>query len=460
MTMAITKGDFDSAREAFYQMPNTAQDESASRYLAFKLGLRSEDYELAFGSLQAVMNCADRDPTFLYACVLDAQQSGMRTIAVAALQAILDKQPARIHLPSLLRCTARLLVGELDAKETVDDEAMEKLVCVFENAAGSTQAMKGGNEEQWRSEIQWWSKNAYNLALRFCGYIHPQHLVRLLGVCNKFIECDPDDAGPMHQDSLKARKALSHFLSATALIVLGRSADEGSEYSLQCYLHARREIEAFKAMQVDTGDSEEPQERKRRLFELLKFDLECIFKLQQWDQLDAALQACLNLEDHDRWDTLADIVLIIHEQTGAIGLHESASGHMVELLQRIINETWQIDRDIVKASQWLRLSFTVDLSEGSGEFALKLLQQAAGMAKKASGGDKDKMFPETELQWLSITAFNKAVDLLASDIAETAKVWIDAALDLARYADDNGALHANLTSKRELAMTRINAVAE
>ena len=454
MAMAIAKNDLNSAREAFYQMPVSTQNETMTRYLAFKVALRSHDYDFANESLNMVAKHAQKDPTFLYACVLEAQQSDMRHIAVAALQAILDNYSPGVHLPALLRCTARLLIGELDSQEQCVDEVVEQMVRVFENAVANIPALEKDGDEKWRAEIQWWSKNAYNLSLRLCGQAHPEHLVRLLSVCTKFIDCYPNDTGPMHRNNLQNRKLLCHFLSTSALVVLGRSNDKESEHSLNFYLHARQEIDAFRSLEYKPDGAQQETEFKRRLFELLKFDLECILKLQQWDQLDSTLKHCLDCEFVDHWDTLADIVLIIHQQTGSLGLRNQTSASMTELLQRIINETWQKSKDIVKAARWLRLSFTMDLSDGSGEFAHKLLEQATGMAKKGYR-DIGELFPETELQWLATSSFNKAVDSLPLGSDGGWERWIEGALELARYASDNGALHANLTSKREQVMERI-----
>lgn len=455
MVMALTRGDTLAAREAFFRMPVAAQNESITRYLAFKLALRSDDHEFALESLNMVMKHAQRDATFLFACVLEAQQSQMRHIAVAALQAILDKQPPGVHLPSLLRCTARLLIGELDSQDLSRGETTEEVVRVFENAAANIQALKADGEDKGRVEIQWWSKNAYNLSLRLCTQIHPEHLVRLLNVCIKFIDHYATDMGPMHRDDIVKRRTTCHFLCATALIVLGRSSDEGSEYSLNCYLQCRQYVEAFREHLQTAHDIEHDRDGRRRLFELHKFDLECVLKLQQWDQLDAVLRACLDFKDIDRWDTLADVVLIIHQQSGKAGLGDETSVSLVELLQRIINDTWKKEQEIVKAARWLRLSFALDLEDGDGKFALRLLGQAAAMAKKGYEG-KSELFPETELQWVATTSFNKAVDLLSDPMSDSWNVWVDGALELARYAGDNGALHANLTSKRAIIVARRN----
>lgn len=451
--MALARDDLEAAREAFFAMPVAGQDESLTRYIAFKLAVKSNDYELALESLNIITKQAKNDHTYLYACVLVAQQSQMLPIAVAALQAILDKKPPTEHLPTLLRCTARLLIGELGANDSRSlDEVMGEVVHIFENAVENIAELRKGSADEWRAEVQWWSKNAYNLSLQFCEKVNLELLVRLLAACTKFIESYLNDGGAMHQDDLSRRKALCHFLSANALVVLGRAAEGGSEYSLQAYLQARQQIGAFGNLcaEMETTNEDNINFKAKRL-ELLKLDLECILHLQQWHQLDATLQACLEFKEVERWDTLADIVLVIREHTQ---LGDNSTAKTNKLLERIINDTWQRDKDILKASRWLRVSFNMDLHDGSGDFALKLLHQAAGMAKR--GYKKERVvYPETELQWLSTTAFNRAIDLLSSGVVDGSKEWIQGALELARYADDEGALHRNLTEKNVLVMERI-----
>ena len=94
------------------------------------------------------------------------------------------------------------------------------------------------------------------------------------------------------------------------------------------------------------------------------------------------------------------------------------------------------------------------MSHNNGDFAVKLLKQAAGMAKKGYGKENGA-YPETELQWLAATAFNKAVDLISSGMTEDSKEWTNGALEVARYGADNGALHANLTDKHRQVMERV-----
>lgn len=134
MTAAIGNGDSAAAREVFFQMPPTSRDENLSRYIAFKLACQSGDQVLAAESLDVILrNCTvEKDVTFLYACTLEAQSSGDRHLAVAALQAIIDRRPNGVHMATLLRCTAKMLATELDSGDRDLDDVFEEVTRVFE----------------------------------------------------------------------------------------------------------------------------------------------------------------------------------------------------------------------------------------------------------------------------------------------------------------------------------------
>ncbi|KAK3072410.1 sporulation-specific protein 22 [Teratosphaeriaceae sp. CCFEE 6253] len=459
---ALDRDNTDAARQAFFEMPAAGRDESITRYLMFRVALRDSDYELATECLTIVTKHADKDATYLYACVLEAQQSKMRHVAVAALRALSEKLPPGAHLPSLLRCTARLLIGELEARAQEIDRPMEDVVVLFERAAKNTAALRQGTDEQWRSEVHWWSKNAYNLALKWCADIHPEYLIRLLNVCGHFLDCYQPADGPMHQDDVSQRRLLCNFLSASALIVLGRSYEEGSTATLGFYSRARGQIASFirhsTQWQAPTGKDRATEAQQRELsarkFELLKFDLECILKLKQWDQLDKVVAAFLACEDADRWDSLADLVIVVHDHARHQEVPSALTKRVPELLQQCINQTWRKDKDVKKMSRWLRLAFSVNMADGDPDFALKIVEQAAGVARRGYDGHTE-VYPLDELCWLATTAFNKAVDSMAGGDVEGPEPWIAAALELARYADDNGSLHGNLTRVRDSAAERV-----
>jgi hypothetical protein len=451
---ALQRDELDTARAAFYGLPVSSQNESITRYLAYKLALKSNDIRLAGECLESLVKHVDREPRYLYACVLEAQQSGNRAMAVAAFQALINQPPNGVQLPALFRCTARLLMEEVGDQSQAKAEATSELVHLFETASANTKVFRQGSEEQWRAEIQWWSKNSFNIALQQCTEMQPQHLVRLLRACNKFLACYPDDSGLMHRDDVIQRKQICHFLCASAFIVLGRIADDGQQ-QLQHYLEVQREANAFlQSWQPPHHQAADAELCRARALEVLRYNVESVFKLEQWDKLDAALAACLNFQGSARWDTLADLVMVICDQTSRLAIDSSVTAKVPELLQKIINETWSKDKDILKLARWLRFTFSVGLSDVNGGISVKLVEQAAVLARRGTEMRNDP-YPEDELQWLATTAFNKAVDLLAVKDRQAADQWMEAALELARYAADNGSLHAQLTRTREEAERRM-----
>jgi len=375
-------------------------------------------------------------------------------MAVSAFQALVNQPSKGVQLPALFRCTARLLMEELGDQSQAKAEATGELVHLFETASANTKVFRQGSEEQWRAEIQWWSKNAFNIALQQCTEMQPEHLVRLLRACNKFLECYPDDSGLMHRDDVIQRKQICHFLCASAFTVLGRTADDRQQ-QLQHYLEVQREANSFlQSWQPPHHQIADAELRRARALQLLRYNVESVFKLEQWDKLDAALAACLDFQGTARWDTLADLVMVIYDQTSRLAIDSSATAKVPELLQKIINETWSNDKDILKLARWLRFTFSVGLSDADGGISVKLVEQAASLARRGTEMRNDP-YPEDELQWLATTAFNKAVDLLAVENRQAADQWMEAALELARYAADNGSLHAQLTKTREEAERRM-----
>jgi len=141
----MVRKDMGSAREIFSSMSDAAKNEPMSQFLMYKIAVRCGESELAAESLHTISSATTKDPTLLYACCLDAQQSGNKLQTIAALQLVLEKYgytaPSAIHLPSLLRTTIQLMVSL--AKEPHDpsnlgdmDVTVEKLCKAFEGGRG------------------------------------------------------------------------------------------------------------------------------------------------------------------------------------------------------------------------------------------------------------------------------------------------------------------------------------
>lgn len=101
-------------------------------------------------------------------------------------------------------------------------------------------------------------------------------------------------------------------------------------------------------------------------------------------------------------------------------------------------------QNLQKLSRWIRCIFQLAIGNNT-QAAEEVLDQAYILARDAPDDLVD--YPQEELEWLSTTAFNRAIDFyLASDDAATRR-WYNKALDLARLLNDNGSLWHTLQMK-------------
>jgi hypothetical protein len=121
MFCALERNDLDNAKEAFRSMDEGVQNQPMTLYLACKLALRSGDPEMASNCIETISGTSMKDLKFLYACCLEAQQSGEKLCTLKALQLLANKfefnGDCEIHFPALLRSTIRVQVSLLEPNE-------------------------------------------------------------------------------------------------------------------------------------------------------------------------------------------------------------------------------------------------------------------------------------------------------------------------------------------------------
>jgi hypothetical protein len=88
------------------------------------------------------------------------------------------------------RVTLRLMQSELFKDGSIDCGLLDQLCATFEGALNRAKASRRrpSSPEQRLftvQELEWFSKNSYNMSLKYCAEIPPQNLVRLLEVCTE-----------------------------------------------------------------------------------------------------------------------------------------------------------------------------------------------------------------------------------------------------------------------------------
>ncbi|KAL5114846.1 sporulation-specific protein 22 [Pleosporales sp. CAS-2024a] len=375
--------DFPAAREAYKKMSDSGREEPVTRYLMYKVGIKSHDVELVTECLDRVSRDSAKDATLLYACVMEAQGNGDKRQAIAALECVLDKYeysaPAGVHLPALLR---------------------------------------------------------------------------LLKVCAEFIKLLRDSNQSGADGDLGLRLVFCEFLASCAYATLAR-AEDNIEGCLQYYLEVRKHSQDFRraaAEGIDKLGGAAQADIISKHFQIVKLELEAVLKLEKWDELDDLFEQCWKYKTPDHYETLADLVIVIHSCIVQANADEKYQRKVLSVLDKIIRLTsCQAGADVTKLARWIRCLFKLALTYDES-ISLRCIELAVTVATKQRGVTDDDIkesdrYPPAELEWLATTIFNHAIDYYMQEKDEVCTKWAQHAFIVAQWLEDGGSLRDLLMEK-------------
>lgn len=372
----------------------------------------------------------------LYACVLEAQRSGDKRQASIALQEVLAKYkysaPAGVHLPALLRCTAKLLISQLPEKGKGDPKAYSELGDLYEGASSraksSLQRAKADADQQFvASELDWFARSSYNLLVSHHQGMGHVNAIRFAKACLEFLELlRKSSNSPEKTRELAQRQMVCDWICAKYALQIARDSDEIQVTSTHCKLvqqfaaDYRRTMETLGLDELDASSRELQQEVQKRYHQILLCDAEAAVSLDQFDRLEALVQESVSRGEADLLEKFGDLLLL----TADAGRER---GRCVAMQRVIVEAAWAKSAiDAVKLSRWIRCLFRLSLSTDKGS-SLHFL----GVALSAVRRDSPRGYPGEEIEWLCATAFNRAVDLFCAGDDEGYGAWADAAVALA-----------------------------
>ncbi|KAH7133344.1 meiosis protein SPO22/ZIP4 like-domain-containing protein [Dactylonectria estremocensis] len=422
---AIACNDVDAARSAFDGMHPAAQEDSLTRYLMFKAALTCWDHELGCQSIEHLSQSSEKEKSqdILYACVREAQQAGDRLCTLAALKAVVEKSDsegsAKIHFPSILRCTIRLIhLIESQEEGNQDLELAEDMCNIFEKAAEHSKLEtrdENGNKVFTVPELEWFRKNAYNIGVTKCHDIYDIQFM-----------------------AMRCR-----FVISAALVSQARAEDKVQE-QLQHYVEMRQHIQLFdealesiSQAELDSGNKPAIEDMVTKLSTLFVFDFEGAVCLKAWDELSQIVRKARICKDELTLKAMGDCLL-----------RSQAPGKVLYATMRvIINQIFELeDFDNQRLAKYVRCMFQAILPLDDN-LALHVVDQALQIARE--GNQMQKPFPGDELDWVVATTFNHAIDILARGDEALCHRWALKALDLAEYMDDGGDMR-NVLQERVL----------
>ncbi|KAF7883240.1 uncharacterized protein EAF02_005160 [Botrytis sinoallii] len=439
---ALNRGDINSARDTFTSMSDCAKEEPLTRFLMYKIAIRSEEVELAAECLEKVASCTE-DPSLLFACVLDAQQVGNKKHVLDALWMVLDKcgycVQENVRLPSIIRMIIVLLIGMIDAENTPSGyarENIEKLCKMFEKALSAVQ--KSLNREIWTIlELEWLSRNSYNLSLKHLSVWEPQQSLRMLACCIGFIDCYPRDIGEDAREDVTLRKMFCNFCAATIFVSIAR-AEQNVEPQLQFYLNLRKHVASFDHIlqeKLEKLEVEITEDLLKKLSVLLAFDFEAACRLKDWGGLGEVITKAGICKSMRAYELMADCILSCEAPTQVL----------IMTLKKITNKTWEMEEfDTIKLSKYMRCLFQAAMGSDD-KIAEELIDQVCILA--ADAAETQIPYPTQELDWLATKSFNHAIDLFSADKDEACKRWAEKSILIAGYCDDAGSLKRLLVQR-------------
>lgn len=158
-------------------------------------------------------------------------------------------------------------------------------------------------------EVEWFSRNAYNLALKNTASWDLRHVVQMLTACVNIIHYFPSDSGCKLELSLKT--LFSHFVISSALIALARTQDN-VEKQLKDYSAMRKHVMAFDTElpeYLPQFDEQSREDMLRKHATLLAFDFEAATALKQWEDLGSIVQRAVPCKNITTFQAMADCLL-------------------------------------------------------------------------------------------------------------------------------------------------------
>lgn len=160
-------------------------------------------------------------------------------------------------------------------------------------------------------ELDWFSKNAYNLALKYSAKWPPEQVLQIIQSCIKFAGIYPKDIDNVTSNDVTHRHIFCDFLAVTFLVSLAR-AEDNIEAQLQDYLELRKHVDSFDTRLqsiIDVLEEGPQQDLLKKLAALLVFDFEAAIRLKAWDDLTEVILKADCCKSMDIYEKMSDMLL-------------------------------------------------------------------------------------------------------------------------------------------------------
>ncbi|KAH1852980.1 hypothetical protein KXV29_009094 [Aspergillus fumigatus] len=398
---------------------------ASTLYVLYGAALRSGDYTLGQICLRSLTELEQEGKIYLLSCAAEARRSGNTRFTIKCLQQLI----VGMDDDSL---------GEVPGSTLFHDNAasIAHLISTFE------EALKHANNEgrlprYAASELEWFARKSYNIALDIDKTSPSETVLRLLDISLEFTDLYHKKTETKDRVFLYL---MGEYVKSNKLVAEARGHTPSS---VKVYKQIRRSVQRFEAyiqIELDTCNTTSERGRwthKYRL--LLALDFEAAINLKHWNDIPSIIDRASNMLDDKLCSAFLDCIL----RSGA------PASNIAQVVKSIIcsfhsspSPSFSAGAFLQKLPRYLRCLFQIALEAKDYSLAESVLHQAIVLARDGSAdADLPFLYPSDELKWLASMAFNRAVDLYVASVDEDCRKWGDIAITLADLIrDDGGAL--------------------
>ncbi|GJE98003.1 SPO22 domain-containing protein [Phanerochaete sordida] len=450
----IQQREYSRASAILRRCPN---NDAATRYVALLAAVHQGSEAEAIEAVRGMAEAPDFDRKMLLLATQLANESDMKTLLLAVLQALLDTVQAQdgrdVHLETLtlIRCIIRLTVKLMAEPGVNSNGFVPTLIGHFITGKTLIESLPKAQRAVAAKDISWLWRTAYNCAVQGCADWEAAEdaVTKLFDTARELLEIYCTSSVTDVDPDLHVYVANASFAAvAGKVFALRRRLDEADD-GPQDLNGAFRNISLCKdriqgLLENKHLIADEDVMRARSFIHILRlFQAEVCCLMKNWGSLLGVIQDAVRSDAlaTETFEAFADMLWVEKDCPVEV---------LFAALEAILHAS--LDRaslSVEKFSRWLRAICTILLSRNSSADrakALRYVEQAVAVLEEHTDDLHDEnVYPMDERQWLLGTSYNTGIECLHVSLADEARRWFEASTVVCRFVPDGGSRAAKIS---------------
>ncbi|EIW65111.1 uncharacterized protein TRAVEDRAFT_55804 [Trametes versicolor FP-101664 SS1] len=422
--------------------------DAATHYVALLIAAHQ-----AVAAVREMVHASNFNKKMLLLATRLANESGMKTLLLSVLEALLDASvregvEAEAEAITLVRCIIRLVLRMMSEPGADFAVFTPMLLRHFSTALSLVTALETKQASAvGTKDVSWLWRTAYNTAVQGCSeWENREDSIsdlfdvsrQLLQIYTRCPAVDTDAELQMFLINASFAGAAGRVFASRRLASNTAAEDTHRKFLPQAdrWRLVAQEVGSSRSCigQIISGPStldEEGSERAQSFLSILSvFGVEIACRLKTWNRVPDIIEDTSRAQKVDigTYEAITDILWT--EKDCPIDVLSTA-------LEAILHAS--LDRAILsveKFSRWLRAICTILLARSAPADRTKAIgyvEQAVGVLQDHASESDPQGYPMDERHWLLATAYNTGIECLHSSLLDEAKRWFELATTVCRF---------------------------